>query len=138
MSDLSITAANVAPGTGAQVEVGTAGETITQGMPCYLLSSDNRWYKSDNNASGKKTAGGISINAASAGQPISIQKAGQITIGATVAVGTSYYASDTAGGICAAAGVTSGMDVILLFVGISATVGQMPPGGPFVPSATVP
>ncbi len=51
---------------------------------------------------------GVALNAASAGQPVTFQQYGNITIGATVATGTAYYVSATAGGICPEADLTTG------------------------------
>lgn len=125
-------------GSGNAVANGTAGETITAGMPVYLDSTTTKYFKSDNNAAGKKTSAGIALNGASNGQPISVQTGGAITIGATVTVAASYYVSANAGMICPAGDLATGSDVILLGVAISTTVIQMPSGGPFVPGATVP
>ncbi|MBV9549103.1 MAG: hypothetical protein JO256_05450, partial [Alphaproteobacteria bacterium] len=90
MSALSITAANVVPGTDADIAHGIAGETITAGQPVYRSSTDGKWYKADSN-SGTAEARvplGIALCGSSASQPVSVQKSGTITIGATVTAGT--------------------------------------------------
>jgi hypothetical protein len=51
---------------------------------------------------------GIALNAASTGQPVTYQTSGPITIGATVVVGTAYYASTTAGGVCLESDLVTG------------------------------
>ena len=123
MSDLSITAANVKPGAGANIKSGTAGAAITAGQVVYFNSA-NKYVLSDNDGSGTRAVDGITLNGASADQPISVQgiKAGEITIGATLTPGTTYYLSGTPGGICPIADVTSGKDPIVIGVAKSATV----------------
>jgi hypothetical protein len=50
-----------------------------------------------------------------------VQKAGDITIGATLTAGTAYYLSDTPGGICPVADVGTGESVCLLGLAKSTT-----------------
>lgn len=110
MADLTITAASVLPGTGADIAQGTAGETITAGMAVYLKSDGKYWKAQDDGTvaeSGSGTTIGVGLNGASAGQPVSVQRGGPITIGATVAVGTWYGLSATAGNISPVADVAS-------------------------------
>ena len=122
MTDLSITAANVAKGSDALVEHGTAGEAVTQGQPVYLDSADGKYKLSDNDATGKKVVRGIALNSAADGQPLTIQRGGDITIGATLTAGARYYLSDTAGGIIPEADLGTGMDVVLLGLAKSTSV----------------
>lgn len=120
--DLTITAANVAKGSDATLENGTAGATITAGQPVYLDTTDNKLKLSDNNGTGTRTVRGIALHAASSGQPLQIQRAGDYTSGATMTAGVAYYLSATAGGIAPVADVTAGMDPIVLGVAKSTTV----------------
>lgn len=124
MADLSITAANVIAGADASIERGTAGETITAGQVVYKSSTTNKYMKADSNSATAeaKTARGIALNGASNGQPLAIQKAGPVTIGATLVAGSAYYLSETAGGIQPAADLASGEDVCLLGLADSTTV----------------
>lgn len=124
MSDLSITAANVVKGAGAVLEDGYAGETVTAGMPIYRDSSTGKGMKADSNSAtaAARQPRGIALNGASDGQPLVIQKEGEITIGATLTPGTTYYLSDTAGGICPLADVGSGEYVCIIGVAKSASV----------------
>lgn len=110
MADLSITAANVVSGTDAVVEYGYAGETITAGQAVYKAATSKRYMKSDSNSATAEVRAvrGIALNGAAAGQPLAIQRSGEITIGATLTAGVAYYLSDTAGGICPVADVGSG------------------------------
>jgi len=109
MADLSITVASVKPGTGAVLETGTAGETITAGMSIALSAGKLVKYDADSATAAIRTLRGVALHAALVDQPLSIQKKGQIAIGATVAVGAGYYGSATAGGICPVADLATGM-----------------------------
>jgi hypothetical protein len=108
MAVLSITAANVAPGTGAKTKSGTAGAAVTQGQPVYLDASTIKLMPADADLIASAAVVGVTLNAAAAGQPVVYQTSGDITIGATVVPGTAYYASTTAGGICLESDLASG------------------------------
>jgi hypothetical protein len=110
MTDISITAGSVVKGANAIVETGHAGETVTAGQAIYLDTSTMLYMKADSNAAtaAARQVRGIALNGASANQPLAIQKAGDITIGATLTGGTTYYLSDSPGGICPLADVGSG------------------------------
>lgn len=122
MSDISITAANVLKGADAMIEHGTAGASVTAGQPVYLDETTGKLLLSDNNAAGKKSVRGIALHAAASGQPLTIQRRGDITIGATLTPGSRYYLSATAGGIAPEADLDTGMDVVLLGLAKSASV----------------
>lgn len=105
MADLSITANSVVQGAGATViKTGVWGETVTAGQGVYQKSSDSKWYKAQCDGTAEESGYGVSVGVALAGgalnQPAFVQTGGTITIGATVAVGTVYVVSETAGGIC--------------------------------------
>jgi hypothetical protein len=101
MADISITAANVVPGSDAVRESGTAGATITAGQLVYLDTSDMKFKLADSNgAAALRVPNGIALNGASNGQPLSVQKGGDITIGGTMTAGIPYFLSDTPGGLC--------------------------------------
>lgn len=122
MADLSINSALVVGGTNSTRDIGTAGETIIAGQPIYLDATTNKWMKSDNNGTGTRTVHGISLNGASLNQPVSVHKAGDITIGATLVAGTDYWLSGTAGGLCPRADLVAGMDAIQIGIAKSTTV----------------
>ena len=124
MVDLVITAANVIPGTeaeGAQFEYGTAGATITPGQAVYLEASTNTYKLADNNDTSEalSVVRGISLHAATANQPLKIQTRGPITIGATVASGSVYVLSATAGAIAPVADLATGNRCTLIMVGMN-------------------
>jgi hypothetical protein len=101
MADISITAANVVAGSDAVRESGTAGATVTAGQLVYLDTSDMKYKLADSNgAAALRVPNGIALNGASNGQPLSVQKGGDITIGGTLTAGIPYFLSDTPGGLC--------------------------------------
>lgn len=124
MTDISITAGNVVKGTNATVENGHAGETITAGQAVYRDASTGLYMKADNNGASAtiRTPRGIALNGASANQPLAIQKSGDITIGATLTPGTTYYLSDTPGGICPLADVGNAEYAVIIGIAASASV----------------
>jgi hypothetical protein len=123
MADLSVTAANVVRGTGAKIETGVAGVTITPGQTVYKDTAEDKYKPADADAGTAviRTTRGIALNGAANNQPLAVQVEGPITIGATVTVGTVYVQSDTPGGIMPAADLESGDYVTVLGIGISAT-----------------
>lgn len=122
MANLTITAANVAPGTGAKTKSGTAGAAITQGQPVYLDAATITLLPADADVIASAAVVGIAINAASTGQPITYQTSGPITIGATVVTGTAYFASTTAGSVCLESDLSAGDFATFLGFATSTTV----------------
>jgi len=136
MADITVTAANVAKGSGAVINHDfVAGETITAGMAVYRKESDGRWWKAqcDNtaeevgNGSASVPRFGVSLHGALAGQPLSVQTSGPYTAGGTVVAGTPYVVSATAGGICPHADLVSTNKVTFVGYGISTTQIQIAP-----------
>lgn len=134
MADLTLTATSVVAGANSKQEHGVAGETITAGQTLYLSSSTGKWMKSNNKSvtPEARPTKGIALNGASINQSVSVHTDGDITIGATLTPGTAYYGSDTAGGICPVADLTSGEYVCLLGIAKSATVLAFKPQYPGV------
>lgn len=123
MVDITVTAANVLPGAGALTEDGLAGSTITAGQACYR-DSDGTYKPADADGASAtiRTVRGIALNGGSAGQPIRIQRQGEITIGATMTAGVTYYLSNTPGGICPVADVGTGEYFHIIGIAKSTTV----------------
>lgn len=123
MADLSITAANVAAASTARKLTGTAGATITAGQVLTLDPATNTYKLCDCNSAtaALRKPAGIALHASLAGQPITMLTRGLITIGATVAIGVSYYVSGTGGGVRPAADNTTGDYVSLVGIGKSTT-----------------
>lgn len=123
MSDLSITAANVKAGANAVTIQGVAGATVTAGQVVYRDGADSKFKlgDSDSATAAVKDATGIALHGASDGQPLMVQTGGEITPGATMVAGTSYYLSSTPGAI-QPVGDLGTEDVILIGIAKSATV----------------
>lgn len=122
MSDISITAASVVAGSD-DIEYGVnAAEAVSAGKVVYKTAA-GKWALADSDAAASlHAAKGIALNTAALNQPLAVQKSGPITIGATLAAGTAYYLSNTAGGICPLADVGTGEEVVLLGLASSTTV----------------
>jgi len=121
MADLSITPSSVATSLGSQVSA-TAGVAIAAGQTVYLDSTTSTIKLADASALLSSAVVGVAVNSAAAGQPVTYQPTGLITIGATVVTGTAYYLSATAGGICLESDLVSGEYVTFLGIATSTTV----------------
>lgn len=123
MADLTITPTSVVPGSNAVKESGNAGETIAAGQ-VVAKSAAGLIMKCDNNSGTSEIRKpiGIALNGGAINQPISYQTRGDITIGATVAPGVTYFSSDTPGGIGVAADNLTGEFTAVLGIGKSTTV----------------
>jgi hypothetical protein len=124
MADVSITAANVLSGPDAEIERGVAGATITAGQAVYLDSADRQYKLADSDSATAAVRGvrGIALNGAADGQPLSIQKGGDITIGGTLVDGETYVLSDTPGGIMPVGDLETGDYPTILGIAKSASV----------------
>lgn len=123
-SDLSLTAANVVAGSGSTVVAGTAGAAVTAGQVVYRDAATGTWKLADDNSAtaAARTPEGIALNGAASGQPLSVLRAGPVTIGATLTAGVAYYLSDTPGGICPVADLASGEYPTIIGIATSTTV----------------
>lgn len=122
MTDLSITAANVEVGGNARTETGRAGASITAGQVVFKNASDE-FVLADTDDTSLDEVYGIALHASGDDQPLTVALPGSdITIGATLTAGTTYYLSGTAGGICPAADLASGDRVIFLGIAKSTSV----------------
>lgn len=125
MAALSITAANVAASTGAKTKSGTGGATFVQGKAvAFDETSTGEWVLAQ--CDGTTTEAGlygvgVALNAGADGQPIDVQFEGEITIGATVTVGTIYCVGATAGDIVPFSDLVSTNKITVLGIGISAS-----------------
>lgn len=141
MADLTITATQVLPGAGARYADGTAGAAIVAGQAVYNSTSDTMLLAdADAGTPAAANVRGISLNAASIGQPVRIQTEGIIMLGAAAAPvkGTIYVLSGTAGGIAPSTDLAAADRVTVIGVG-GTTAGTlvMPTGGPFSSNVVV-
>ncbi|NNE62362.1 MAG: hypothetical protein HKN35_15830 [Woeseia sp.] len=111
MADLTQTAANVGltDTAGSTVAVKQAGEALTQGQPVYLNTADSKYYKCDANVSAvTAAAAGICMSPAATDEYFILCSAGPIDLGGTLAIGTTYIVSATAGGVAPDADAATG------------------------------
>lgn len=123
--DITTTAANVVTVADADNVIErnqTAGATITAGQSLYLDTSDGKWKLFDANSgtAAVRTLQGIALNGASNGQPLDVQTAGTINLGATLSVGLIYVGSVTPGGIAPSADLATGWYTNVLGVALTA------------------
>lgn len=121
MADLTITAANVSPVAGYQFEDMTAGVAITAGDVIYKDSSDSLAKLADcDGAAALAVVKGIALNDAAVTQPVRVQTAGDLDVGATLTVGEIYVLSGTAGNICPEGDLATNDKVCILGVATAA------------------
>jgi hypothetical protein len=125
MADLSQTASSVLPGADAVTERMTAGVAITAGQVVYLIDAAARTVGlADNNDASAvvRRVFGIALNGAAIGQPVVVQRSGEINVGATLTPGIIYVLSATAGRIAPAADLASGNFTTVLGIAKSASI----------------
>lgn len=124
MADLTITAANVVKGSGANVVHGTALAAVTAGQVVYQDTATGKYGLADSNSvtAGIRNPVGIALHAAAANQPLAVMTSGAVTIGAALTASLTYYLSDTPGGICPVADVGAGEYSIIIGMAASTTV----------------
>lgn len=113
MANLSQTAANVALGSqSTRTRIVQAGEAITQGMPVYVSTANNKAYQSDADASATAAAcDGIALTPAASDGFFVMALPGsdsKVNLGATLVVGETYTVSRTKGAICPIGDLTTG------------------------------
>jgi hypothetical protein len=139
MSDLAITAASVAAGAGASVVDGTANAAIVHGKSVYLDPDTGKFglYDANGATAAIRTLFGVALSASAGdGQPIRVQKGGEINLGATLAVGTVYVGSATPGGIAPIDDLVAGWYTSTLGIAVSTSrlAMQIQNGGVAVPA----
>lgn len=122
MADISITAANVLGGTGANLEIKTLATTAAQGKALYLLANGTVGLADSNGSSPANSFYGFSLTSGSAGQPVVVDRADSAFVsGGTLAIGPVYL-SNTAGGITQTlADLASGSTLIIIGAATSTT-----------------
>lgn len=124
MADLTITAASVVAGSNASKREALASVTITAGQAVYVVDATKKLALADSDSATAEVrrADGIALNSAAVNQPVSYQISGDITIGATLTAGATYFLSNTPGGICPDADVGAAEYVCQLGIAKSTTV----------------
>lgn len=124
MADLAVTANNVKPGTTSKKDTNSiAKEIITAGQSVAKDPSDNKIGLADSNSptAWKKDPYGIALNGAQVDQPVVVHLSGKYICGGAVTAGSVWMLSGTPGGICPVADVVTGMDAVVMGVGVSTT-----------------
>lgn len=114
MADITVTASRVArvfPEKDLVLDF-IAGEAVTAGVPVYIAST-GKVLKSDANAAGKARVNGIALNAAGAGQAVSVLVKGHLAGYdlSGVAYDGALYLSDTVGALADAPSTTASLRV---------------------------
>lgn len=123
MADISPSASTVTWVSGVREARGIAGATITPGQPVYLDTTTNTYKLTDGDTDAESVCAGIALDSAISGRPFIFAPPGAvINIGATVALGTIYVCSLTAGGICPWADLATGDYVTILFIGATSNI----------------
>jgi hypothetical protein len=123
MTAISITAANVQPGSDTVIVQGFALVALTAGQTVYRDPTTGKFglCDVDHATAANRELYGVALNTAGINQPVSIARAGLVTIGGTVVVGTVYVAGATAGAINPTTDLASGWYTATVGVGYSAT-----------------
>jgi hypothetical protein len=128
MADLSVTAGNVRKGDDAYPLKGTAGATITAGMPVYLDAVTGKLKPCIKTGLAESSAIGIALHGASDGQPLQyVAEDAEFTVGATLTVGTIYTVGAAAGGIAPTGDLAATNYVTVLGVAVSASKLKLKP-----------
>ena len=122
MVDVTVTAAEVLPGTDTQYAHGVAGVAITGGQSVYLDSTTSTYKLADaDDTAATAAVVGIAMNTAAANARLTVATSGSLDPGFTVTVGQVYVVSGTAGGIAPVADLATSDIVSIIGVGASAT-----------------
>jgi hypothetical protein len=125
MASLTITRANVKADAGAVIERRylSGSAAIQAGHALYFDVATDTWKYSDSNASVEAAASrGVALHAAAAGQPVAVQVAGDIVIGATLVPGEVYVAGAAQATINPHSDAGAGWYATIVGVAISTTV----------------
>ena len=123
MAALTITAANLGVGSGAQVQSYEVGAAVSHGQVIYYDTANSDHRLADADALGTAKATAISITAASAdGDFVIAIKRGPLVLGAILTKGTEYYLGTTAGTIVPKGDLTTGDFVTRLGIATSTSV----------------
>lgn len=130
MADLTITAANVIPSSGARRSeyfIDT-GVTVTAGQAVYVDTTSGKLKLADADAAASALALGIAELGGSPGQKIPVvYEDDAFTAGATLVVGETYVVSTTAGGIAPLSDLAAGDFTTILGIATTAALLKLRP-----------
>jgi len=121
MADITQTAANVRPFSGARTLTVTAATTVVGGDLVYKDTTDSNKYRPcDSSAAASAIIAGMALTNSSDTEELVIQLGGEVNPGGTVAVGEVYSCSSNAGKIAPNSDVASGNFGSIFGIGIAA------------------
>jgi hypothetical protein len=130
MSNLSPTAANVKRVSGSIFQK-TAGAAVVRGDVCYLKASDGKAYLGQCDGTTEEAeALYMALNDAAADQPVTLQKGGEINLGAILTVGVVYVLSATAGKIAPLADLVSTNKLTIVGTARTTSILRLSPNAP--------
>ncbi len=123
MADISVVPASVKVGDAtSEIEVATAGATITEGDALFLDTTTNKYLVSDCTAAGTNVVERFALSAATNGNPVQVMRPGTtIDFGATLTVAEIYVLSE-AGAIAPVADLASADYVTIVGYGESTSL----------------
>lgn len=123
MVDVTVTAANVAIGSGAQTVTLQAGAAINAGQLVYYDTTTGTAKLADADALASAALSGMAISesAGATGQFITVVTRGYVTMNAGLTAGVTYYVSTTAGGVAPFADLGSGDYITVVGTAVSTT-----------------
>lgn len=123
MTDIVITSTAVLAGTNAATETRTAAAAIAAGEVVYLDAAGKYNLADTDSATAiARKPRGIALNSGAAGQPVTIARSGDVTLGAVLSKAVAYYLSGTPGKIAPVADVAAGDYVSIVGMAISTSV----------------
>ena len=122
MVDVTVTEAEVLPGTDTVYVDGLFGATITGGQLVYLDATTATYKLADTDVDAATAlAVGIAMIGGVSAQPCKIAVGGSLDPGFTVGVGEVYVVSGTAGGIAPVADLANGDFTMVVGIGVTAS-----------------
>lgn len=124
MADVSITPANVVPGSNTKFEVVDGGGSVLGGYTVYKDTTDGNKIKAcDADVQASAVCAGIVASTGGTNQKLVIYTKGDVTLGSgNLTVGTTYCVSTNAGGIAPEADLLTGDYKSILGVAITSSV----------------
>jgi hypothetical protein len=129
-ADLAITATAVQPGAACQIQAQKIlGATLTAGQAVYAdQTTTNPVGQLKATLAGGTTAQksfvGVLLSGGNAGQATQYASGGQIIMNAVLTIGTEYYMSQNAGGICPSGDLVATNEIVRIGFGVSTTILQ--------------
>lgn len=130
MSNLSPTAANVKRVSGS-IFTKTAGAAVVRGDMCYVKASDGKAYLGQCDGTTEEAeALYMALNDAAADQPVTLQKGGEVNLGAILTVGVVYVLSAAAGKIAPLADLVSTNKLTIVGTARTTSILRLSPNAP--------